>query len=92
MVFVLLLCIASASFATPLRVMGIGNSFTVDALEQHFQPLLDAQGEEAVIGYPYRGGTWLSQHDRWSTQDTLPYNYRKFENGQLTTTGLGTKA
>lgn len=77
--------------ADPVRILGIGNSFTVDALEQHFQPMLDAQGKQAVIGYPYRGGTWLCQHDAWSNRtDTLPYNYRKFVNGRLTTTGLAT--
>ena len=74
-----------------VRILGIGNSFTVDALEQHFQPILDAQGKDAIIGYPYRGGTFLSQHDAWSTRtDTLPYNYRKFTHGQFTSTGLAT--
>ena len=87
-VFLYALC---ASFAEPVRIMGIGNSFTVDALEQHFQPLLTAEGKDAIIGYPYRGGTFLSQHDAWSQRtDTLPYNYRKFKNGQFTSTGLGT--
>ncbi|MBQ7631648.1 MAG: DUF4886 domain-containing protein [Paludibacteraceae bacterium] len=77
--------------AEPVRILGIGNSFTVDALEQHMQPLLGAEGVDAVIGYPYRGGTWLSQHDAWSQRnDTLPYNYRKFKDGQFTSTGLGT--
>ena len=79
------------SYAEPVRILGIGNSFTVDALEQHFQPLLTAEGQDAIIGYPYRGGTWLSQHDAWSSRmDTLPYNYRKFKNGQFTSTGLAT--
>lgn len=89
-IFSLLLIIGCASmYAEPVRILGIGNSFTVDALEQHFQPLLDAEGVDAVIGYPYRGGTFLSQHDAWSTRtDTLPYNYRKFKNGNYTTTGL----
>lgn len=87
----ILLFFVCALQATPVRIMGIGNSFTVDALEQHLQPILTAEGEDAVIGYPYRGGTWLSQHDAWSTRtDTLPYNYRKFKNGQFTSTGLGT--
>ena len=77
--------------ATPVRIMGIGNSFTVDALEQHMQPLCTAEGQDVIIGYPYRGGTWLSQHDAWSSRtDTLPYNYRKFQNGQFTSTGLAT--
>ena len=81
-------CVAKAE---PVRILGIGNSFTVDALEQHFQPLLTAEGQEAIIGYPYRGGTFLSQHDAWSQRtDTLPYNYRKFKDGQFSSTGLGT--
>lgn len=85
------LMMAGAMFAEPVRIMGIGNSFTVDALEQHMQPLCTAEGREVIIGYPYRGGTELNQHDAWSTRnDTLPYNYRKFEDGQFSSTGLGT--
>jgi len=77
--------------AQPVRILGIGNSFTVDALEQHFQPILDAHGDSAIVGYPYRGGTWLSQHDAWSSRtDTMPYNYREFRYGKYTTTGLST--
>lgn len=68
--------------------MGIGNSFTVDALEQHMQPLCTAEGKDVILGYPYRGGTFLSEHDAWSAKDSLVYNYRKFENGQQSTTGL----
>lgn len=52
-VFLYALC---ASFAEPVRIMGIGNSFTVDALEQHFQPLLTAEGKDAIIGYPTDAG------------------------------------
>lgn len=86
---IILLFALCAAYAAPVRILGIGNSFTVDALEQHFQPLLTAEGVDAVIGYPYRGGTWLSQHDAWSSRtDTLPYNYRTFKNGQFVTTGL----
>lgn len=89
--FLLFLIVCASTFAAPVRIMGIGNSFTVDALEQHFQPLLAAEGVDAVIGYPYRGGTWLSQHDAWSNRtDTLPYNYRKFVNANFTSTGLAT--
>lgn len=92
LILLLMICSACAYVqAEPVRIMGIGNSFTVDALEQHLQPLLTAEGQEAIIGYPYRGGTLLSQHDQWSSRtDTLPYNYRKFKNGQFTSTGLGT--
>ena len=88
-IFSLLLIIGCACmYAEPVRILGIGNSFTVDALEQHFQPLLTAEGVDAVIGYPYRGGTWLSQHDAWSNRtDTLPYNYKKFKGGNHSTSG-----
>lgn len=55
------------------------------------QPLCTAEGRDVILGYPYRGGTWLSQHDAWSNRtDTLPYNYRKFKNGQFSSTGLAT--
>ena len=90
LLFVMCSVCTYVSYAEPVRILGIGNSFTVDALEQHFQPLLTAEGEDAIIGYPYRGGTFLSEHDKWSKRDTLPYNYRKFKNGQFSSTGLGT--
>ena len=78
----------TVAYANPIRILGIGISFTVDALEQHFQPILTAEGQEAIVGYPYRGGTWLSQHDGWSNRkDTLPYNYREFRDGKFTSTG-----
>jgi hypothetical protein len=86
----LLLFALCAAYAEPVRILGIGNSFTVDALEQHFQPLCTAEGQDIIVGYPYRGGTWLSQHDAWSNRtDTLPYNYRKFKGGKFTSTGTG---
>ena len=86
-----LVLVSNVTYAQTVRILGIGNSFTVDALEQHFQPILDAQGKDAIIGYPYRGGTWLSQHDAWSNRtDTMPYNYRKFTHGTYSTTGLST--
>lgn len=86
-----LMTVADVMWAEPVRILGIGNSFTVDAMEQHMQPLCTAENKEVILGYPYRGGTWLSQHDAWSNRtDTMPYNYRKFENGQFSSTGLGT--
>ena len=54
------------------------------------QPLLEAEGREAIFGYPYRGGTVLSEHDQWSTRtDTMPYNYRKFSVGVQASPGVG---
>lgn len=59
----ILLCTLSAFSANPVRIMGIGNSFTVDALEQHFQPILDSMGIDAIVGYPYLGGVPLCNHN-----------------------------
>ena len=90
--FIVLLVVGLFAFvqAEPIRILGIGNSFTVDALEQHFQPILTAENKEAIVGYPYRGGTWLSQHDAWSNRtDTMPYNYREFRDGKFSSTGTG---
>lgn len=43
-------------YAQTVKILGIGNSFTVDALEQHFQPILDSMGIDAIVAYPYKGG------------------------------------
>lgn len=60
-----------------LKILAIGNSFTVDAVQDDLVPLALADSTELVIGYPYKGGTTLEQHHRWLLADTGVYNYRK---------------
>lgn len=69
----------------PVRILAIGNSFTVDAVEQYLYELFDAAGYEAVIGNIYIGGCTLEKH--WkneSSEDPKLRNsnsYRKIVGG-----------
>jgi len=85
------LCVCQLLAAAPIRVLGIGNSFTMDAMGRELQPIFTSEAQEVILGYPFRGGTWLSQHDAWSNRtDTMPYNYYEYRNGIQSTTGTST--
>ena len=71
-----------------VRILGIGNSFTQDALEAHIMPIILGQGKKAIVGYPYLGGCWQSRHVQNYKNDTKAYNYYKIdEEGNMTSTG-----
>lgn len=58
---------------------------------RELQPIFTSEAQEVILGYPFRGGTWLSQHDAWSNRtDTMPYNYYEYRNGIQTTMGTST--
>jgi len=69
-----------------IKILCIGNSFTVDAFEDHLAPLAAADGVRLTLGYPYKGGTRMDQHWLYVENKETPYNYRKIENGKLTKT------
>ena len=81
---VLLLTVTAASGRRVLRVLAIGNSFSVDAVEQHLYELAQAQGDSLVIGNAYIGGCSLDRH--WNNVQTgkRDYQYRKVVGGTLT--------
>ncbi|MBQ0136747.1 MAG: DUF4886 domain-containing protein [Bacteroidales bacterium] len=71
-----------------VRILGIGNSFTMDALQQHMMPIVIGQGKKAIVGYPYRGGTWQSEHATFYETNAKKYNYYKFDpEGNMSSTG-----
>ena len=61
------------------RVLCIGNSFTVDAVEDYLSPICRSVGKKVIIGYPYKGGTTLEQHMGYINSSTAIYNYRKID-------------
>ena len=67
-----------------IKVLAIGNSFSVDAVEQHLYELAQAQGDSLVIGNAYIGGCSLDRH--WNNVQTgkRDYQYRKVVGGTLT--------
>ena len=65
-----------------LRVLAIGNSFSVDGVEQYLWELADAAGVPMVIGNMYIGGCSLERHWK-NAKDNIPdYKYRKIRNGK----------
>lgn len=61
------------------RVLCIGNSFTVDAVEDYLSPICRSVGKKVIIGYPYKGGTTLEQHMGYINTKNAIYNYRKID-------------
>lgn len=88
----LILCVCAYtslfSASDTIRILGIGNSFTMDAMEQHLEPIMASMDQPAILAYPYRGGTTLQEHDMWKERtDTMPYNYCEWCDGELTKGG-----
>lgn len=72
--------------AQTVRILAIGNSFSVDAVENYLYDIGKADNVELIIGNMYISGCSLATH--WiNAKGNLPaYSYRKIVNGQLTTT------
>lgn len=62
-----------------VRVLCIGNSFTVDAVEDYLSPILRSVGKKVILGYPYKGGTTLEMHMGYINAKNPIYNYRKID-------------
>ena len=68
---------ASAAQKDTLRILAIGNSFSVNAVEQNLHGIADAEGKCAIIGNMYIGGCSLERHWNNSVTDSRDYSYRK---------------
>ena len=68
----------------PLKVLAIGNSFSVDAVEQNLWEIAAADGVELIIGNMYIGGCPLEKHWMNASSDKPAYKYRKIVAGQKT--------
>lgn len=74
-----LFLMATAAMAAPkdtLRVLAIGNSFSVDAVEQDLYGIADAAGQPIIIGNLF--GNSLESHWDCAKNDKPGYSYRKF--------------
>lgn len=74
----LVIGIIAVSAGRPLRVLAIGNSFSVDALEQEMIPVARSAGQDMVIGNLYIGGCSVDTHYDNLVNDREAYSYRKF--------------
>ena len=65
-------CLPSIS---EIKILAIGNSFSLDAIEYLYEILLDSGVENVTIGVLYRGGCSIEQHVKNAKNDTADYNY-----------------
>ena len=61
-VLLFFVCVVSLPAQKVLKVLAIGNSFSVDAIEQNLYELAHAQGDSLVIGNAYIGGCTIDRH------------------------------
>ncbi|GGW30276.1 hypothetical protein GCM10007383_14480 [Arenibacter certesii] len=70
-----------------LKILAIGNSFSMDAIENYLHELAAAENIPMVIGNLYRGGASLEQHWKHAQNNQAAYEYRKTtENGSKSNT------
>lgn len=60
-----------------VRILSIGNSFSVDAIENHFHELASAAGRKVIVGNMYIGGCSLEKHLRNANENISAYTYYK---------------
>ena len=87
-IFFVFLCTAVfAAKRDTVRILAIGNSFSVDALEDHFHPVAADEGVTVIVGNMYIGGCSLERHVNNLRTDAGAYSYRKTTaDGKLTKT------
>ena len=60
-----------------VRVLCIGNSFTVDAVEDYLSPILRSVGKKVILGYPYKVGC---SKQTSKTYTFFAYSFTSFDN------------
>lgn len=73
-----------ASNARNMRVLAIGNSFSMDAVEQYLWELAAEQGDTLIIGNAYIGGCSIDRHLNNLLDDVPDYVYNKVVEGEKT--------
>ncbi len=69
-------------FSKEIKILAIGNSFSVDAVEQYLYEIGIANGDTLVIGNMYIGGASLELHYNNAVNDTPAYTYKKIVKGE----------
>lgn len=60
-----------------VKILAIGNSFSEDAVEEHFHSLAKEEGVTLIIGNMYIGGCSIERHVNNLRTDKAEYKYRK---------------
>ena len=84
---ILLLCnilITLADERPIVRVLAMGNSFTIDAMESSLYALARDAGIHLVLGNACWGGFSIEDHYQALVTDSACYEYRKCDNGDFT--------
>jgi len=83
-VIIALSCLSVSAQRDTIRIAAIGNSYTVDAVNNYLYEIFDAAGMEAVIGNLYIGGCTLERHWRTiaDTTETTDHVYFKIVGGE----------
>ncbi|MCQ2145724.1 MAG: DUF4886 domain-containing protein [Bacteroidales bacterium] len=76
-ILVLVAISASAKAKDPIKVLAIGNSFSLDAVEQNLYEIGNAAGVPMIIGNMYIPGCSIDRHVENIKGDLPAYSYRK---------------
>ena len=74
----------NAAVPEELKILAIGNSFSVDAMEYLYQMLKNAGVKKITLGNLYYGGCSLDQHYGFARADSASYKYYKNTTGGWT--------
>lgn len=69
-----------------IKILAIGNSFSVDAVESYLDDIAAADGVDVVIGNMNIGGCSLETHWKNANENLAAYSYKKIVGGKETTT------
>ncbi len=64
-----------------LKILGIGNSYTMDSMEYYYQIAKDAGAEELTLAYLYYGGSSLKNHVEFAETESASYTFYRNETG-----------
>ncbi len=76
----------SNPYLKSIKILAIGNSFSVDSMEYLYQILTDLGCEQVVLGNMFIAGCSLATHGNNAYRDAAAYEYYKNNNGTWRTT------
>ena len=79
------LMLAGVEFDDSLKILGIGNSFTVDATTYLYDVAVNAGEEDIIVARSTIGGCSLDRHWTEISENNAAYSYVKYEDGTSNT-------
>lgn len=86
--FIVFFCFSTVNLFSQqvIKILAIGNSFSVDAVESYLDDIAAADGVEVIIGNMQIGGCSLENHWKNANENLGAYYYKKIVGGKETTT------